>query len=64
MGFFNDLLDDEPKKEKNISGVSEDELDLFGLDDEEKELVRKGENDPWDFDEDASEEDYSEDKYE
>lgn len=64
MGFFNDLIDDEPKKEKNISGYTDDELDLFGLDEEEKELVKKGENDPWDFDEDASDEDYSHDKYE
>ena len=46
----------------------EKEMDAYGLDDEEKELVRKGEYDPWDFeypsdheDEDMDDDDYYED---
>ena len=45
----------------------ENEMDAYDLDDEEKELVRKGEYDPWDFeypsdheDEDMDDDDYYE----
>ena len=38
-------------------------MDMYGLDDDEKELVRKGEYDPWDFDPDnpTDEDDYYKD---
>ncbi len=42
----------EEKKEKNRLGALEEEMDMYGLDEDEKELVRKGEYDPWDFDPD------------
>ena len=43
---------------KKSSGLySEEELDSYGLLDEEKELVRRGEYDPWQFDEEEAEED-------
>lgn len=42
----------EAKKEKQRLDALEDEMDMYGLDEDEKELVRKGEYDPWDFDPD------------
>lgn len=42
----------EEKKEKNRLDALEEEMDMYGLDEDEKELVRKGEYDPWDFDPD------------
>lgn len=42
----------EEKKEKNRLDTLEEEMDMYGLDEDEKELVRKGEYDPWDFDPD------------
>ena len=49
--------DDKKKKDKNN--------DLYDLDDDEKELVRKGEYDPWNFEEEDTDEDdfYHEDDY-
>ena len=41
MGFF------DVEKEKNED--LEREMDVYDLTDEEKELVRSGEYDPWDF---------------
>ena len=40
-----------------------EEMDMYGLDEDEKELVRKGEYDPWDFDPDnpTDEDDYYKD---
>lgn len=43
---------------KKSSGLySEEELNSYGLLDEEKEMVRRGEYDPWQFDEEEAEED-------
>ena len=42
---------------KSSSRYSEEELNSYGLLEEEKELVRKGEYDPWQFDEEEAEED-------
>lgn len=42
----------EEKKEKNRLDALGEEMDMYGLDEDEKELVRKGEYDPWDFDPD------------
>ena len=53
MGFFDD---DEEKNEL------EEEMDNYDLTEEEKDLVRSGEYEPWDFDypedSDLEEEDY------
>lgn len=49
---------------KNIDkNALEEEMDMYGLDEDEKELVRKGEYDPWDFDPDnpTDEDDYYKD---
>lgn len=53
----------EGKKEKDRSNALEEEMDMYGLDENEKELVRKGEYDPWDFDPDNpfEEDDYYKD---
>lgn len=53
----------EGKKEKDRSNALEEEMDMYGLDEDEKELVRKGEYDPWDFDPDNpfEEDDYYKD---
>lgn len=40
------------KTEERRSDALEEEMDMYGLDEDEKELVRKGEYDPWDFDPD------------
>lgn len=49
----------EPKKDVKM----EKEMEAYGLSEEEKKLVRSGEYDPWDFEEDEMEEDsyYSDD---
>ncbi|MBQ3475605.1 MAG: hypothetical protein IJH20_05490 [Bacilli bacterium] len=73
MGLFGD--DKKKKKQQDIGALffmndalndneyDDEELDDYGLTEEEKELVRKGENDPWNFDEEDLEDDdfYGED---
>ena len=54
MGLFD--FDDDTK---NL----EEEMDNYGLDDEEKELVRNGEYDPWDFEEPQDGDEINEDDY-
>ena len=53
--FMNDALND--------NEYDDEELDEYGLTDEEKEQVKKGENDPWNFEEEDLEDDdfYNED---
>ena len=53
----------EQLKEKDRKNALEEEMDMYGLDEDEKELVRKGEYDPWDFDPDnpTDEDDYYKD---
>ena len=53
----------EQLKEKDRKNALEEEMNMYGLDDDEKELVRKGEYDPWDFDPDnpTDEDDYYKD---
>lgn len=41
----------------NHSSRLEREMDAYGLEEHEKELVRKGEYDPWDFEEEEMDED-------
>ena len=47
----------------NEKKYNDEELDIYNLEDHEKELVKKGEYDPWDFEEEDLEEDdyYEED---
>ena len=61
MGLFDlllDILSYDGKKDKDKK--LEEEMELHGLDEEEKELVRKGEQDIEDFDD---EDDLDEDDY-
>lgn len=63
--FLNGSLNSSNNEVKNKSGYSEEEMDSYGLEESEKELVRKGEYNPWDFEtEGPFEEDdyYSEDE--
>lgn len=72
MGLFDDLFGNDKKKgqqtfglfsfleeqqNKNDSKYTSKELDPYGLEDWQKELVKKGEYDPWNFEEDDLEED-------
>ena len=58
LDFLLDILSYDGKKDKNKK--LEEEMELHGLDEEEKELVRKGEQDIEDFDD---EDDLDEDDY-
>jgi len=59
LSLSEELENDKKKKKKN---KLENEMDIFGLSDDEKELVRKGEQDITDFDEEDNENgDYYED---
>lgn len=53
LNSFNDAFENETKKEQKL----EDEMDIMGLDEDEKDLVRNGEWEPWEFEEDEREED-------
>ena len=59
MGLFSGLFGDND----NISGYDESELEGYGLDEDEKQLVREGVYDPWQFEEEDPDEDdyYAED---
>lgn len=60
MGLFEIFFDDEKneKKKKNIEDL-EKEMDLYDLDEWEKEEVREGNYEPEDFnDDDLTEDDY------
>lgn len=73
MGFLSELLKDDKKTKEDIDMLNEDkidkseytydELDDYGLTDWEKEEVKKGNQDPWNFEEEDLEDDdyYSED---
>lgn len=62
-GINKNIDKNEQLKEKDRSDALEEEMDMYGLDEDEKELVRKGEYDPWDFDPDNlfEEDDYYKD---
>ena len=71
MKFFDDLFESKDKNKKqeessifsimteiaNDSDYSEQELDQMGLEDWQKDLVRSGEYEPYDFEEDSEDED-------
>ena len=78
MGLFDDLFGNDKKKsqqafglfsfmneqeKKNNSEYTDEELDTYGLEDWQKELVRSGQNRPCNFEEEVVEDDdfYSED---
>ena len=73
MGLFDDLFGNDKKKsqqafglfsfmneqeKKNNSEYTDEELDTYGLEDWQKEEVKKGNYDPWNFEEEELEEDY------
>lgn len=63
--FLNESLNSSNNEAKNKSDYSEEEMDSYGLEESEKELVRKGEYNPWDFETEGPFEDddyYSEDE--
>ncbi len=61
MGLLSFLFslseEEEINKKKKKKNKLEEEMDIYGLSDEEKELVRKGEQDVTDFDEEDNEDD-------
>ena len=67
--FLKEINDKLDEKERRLSKEKEDaleeEMDMYGLDDDEKEMVRNGEYDPWDFDTEGpfEEDDYYNDDY-
>ena len=73
MGLFDDLFGTDKKKSQQAFGLfsfmneqqneNDTELDSYGLEDWQKEEVKKGNCDPWNFEEDELEDDdyYSED---
>ena len=63
MGLFELLFGTDTKEQKNNSEYTDKELDSYGLEDWQKEEVKKGNYDPWNFEEEELEEDdyYSED---
>ena len=56
LGISEAMEDDKKKKQ-------EKEMDLYGLTDEERELVRRGEYEPWNFEEPSDGEELDEDDY-
>ena len=61
FGLFNFM--NEEQNNKNESEYTDQELDAYNLEDWEREQVERGENDPWNFDENELEDDdyYTED---
>ena len=51
--------------DNNKKNYLDDEMDMYNLSEEERELVKNGEYDPWDFDTEGpfEEDDYYEDDY-
>lgn len=79
MGLFDDLFGNDKKKSQQAFGLfsfmneqqnknngeySDEELDSYGLEDWQKEEVKKGNYDPWNFEEEELEDDdyYSDDE--
>lgn len=73
MGLFDDLFGSDKKKSQQAFGLfsfmneqqnnnnnseyTDEELDNYGLEDWQKEEVKKGDYDPWNFEEEELEED-------
>ena len=60
LDFLLDILSYDGKKDKNKK--LEEEMELHGLDEEEKELVRRGEQDIEDYEDDLEDGDYYKDE--
>lgn len=56
--WLSDLLGD--KKKKNLSAINDEDLDLYGLNEVEKAIVKQGLYDPWNFEEEDLEDDEQE----
>lgn len=52
---LSDLLGE--KKKKNMSAINDEDLDFYGLNEVEKDLVKQGLYDPWNFEEEDLEDD-------
>ena len=64
MGFFNDWADELKAEDKRKEREElEREMDNYGLSDEEKDHVRNGDYDPWDFEYPEDGDDMDEDDY-
>lgn len=64
LGFIlglSEALDEDEKKKKANS--LEKEMDNYGLDEEERELVRKGDYEPWNFEFPSDGEELDDDDY-
>ena len=63
FSFVNDQQEDNNSEYSEYSEYNDEELDNYGLEDWQKEEVKKGNYDPWSFEEEDLEEDdyYSED---
>ena len=56
LNGFNEFFHEDEEKEKLKKKQDlEEEMDLYGLEEDEKELVREGEWEPWQFDDDKDE---------
>ncbi len=57
------FMNEDEDEDENVSPYTDDELDDYGLSEYEKEEVKKGYQEPWDFDEEDLEDDdyYNED---
>ena len=63
MNFFDNKKESTKSNNSNESNYSEEEMDLYNLDETQKEEIKNGKYDPWDFEEEDVDEDsyYSED---
>lgn len=57
LALMDALSNRNDEDDDNVSGYTDDELDNYGLEDWQKEEVKKGNYDPWNFEEEELEED-------
>ena len=57
MNFFDNKKESTKSNNSNESNYSEEEMDLYNLDEIQKEDIKNGKYDPWDFEEDEVDED-------
>ena len=58
FGLFSFMNDQQEDNNSEYSEYSDEELDNYGLEDWQKEEVKKGNYDPWNFEEELEEDDY------
>lgn len=61
VNSFLDYINNSDSSKERVNKRLEEEMDVYNLDDDEKELVREALYDPWDFSDDK--EDLEEDDY-